>query len=90
MFPFTHTLKQRDRILWMAGKYCSNFAAPSPGAIASRNYGRILFASPTSPRTSQEQRGEALRSAPVSPLAWHVACGKTQSRGTNMAEYNEG
>ena len=43
----------------------------------------------TSP-LKKEQRGEALRFAPVSPLAWHVVCGETQSRGTNVAEYNEG
>ena len=35
----------------------------------------------TSPR-QKEQRGEALGTAPVSPLAWHVVCGETQSRGT--------
>ena len=34
--------------------------------------------------------GEALQSALVSPLSWHVVCGETQSRGTSMAEYNEG
>ena len=43
----------------------------------------------TSPR-QKEQRGEAFRAAPVSLLAWHVICGKTQSRGTHMAEYKEG
>ena len=28
--------------------------------------------------------------SPVSPLAWHVVRGETESRGTNMAEYKEG
>ena len=37
----------------------------------------------------KEQRGEALRTAPVLPLAWHVVCGETQSRGTNMAVYKK-
>ena len=68
------------------------------------DYGRILFASPTSPnspkipilldaersRDLSASEREALRTSPVSPLAWHVVCGETQSRGTNMAEYNEG
>ena len=42
----------------------------------------------TSPR-QKEQGEESLRSAPVSPLAWHVVCGETQSRGANMAVYKK-
>ena len=49
----------------------------------------ILFDAERCPR-QKEQRGEALRTAPVSPLAWYVVYGETQSRGTNMAEYKEG
>ena len=63
--------------------------------------GRILFASPTSPKIPilfdaerscdlSALKREALRTAPVSPLAWHVVFGETQSRGTNMAEYKKG
>ena len=60
-----------------------------------RIFGLILFASPTSPkipilfdaersRDLSASKREALLTASVSPLAWHVVFEETQSRGTNI------
>ena len=55
----------------------------------SHSFWGLLFDAERSRDLSASER-EALRTTPVSPLAWHVVFGETQSRGTNMAEYKKG
>ena len=65
------------------------FASPTSPSSPTSPKIPILFDAERSCDLSALKR-EALRTAPVSPLAWHVVFGETQSRGTNMAEYKKG